>query len=734
MNNVLQLKGRFEEKKRRGAPIARNIPKEGYVCISHIRKLRDDIKAVISFWSKDDLLEKKLLTVYYNRIIAKSNRISGILSSQSKSIVGAKFSENAHKHIITHCVPEEELQTAYNRLDECIKLLSESSMEQITYDDIDNINTGKSSLDFKNITQRLFVSCIVDSFYIEKFGVDTERENYAASCIVTLFDTGSRISELLEKIGISHIFEKPIEENTLLLDANQYEILQRRAPYLIAMSVEDLSKFEPIEDFKTDYISERKIPSPKNEPIIGVIDTRFDESVYFSSWVEYENKLSKDIPEDYRDFHGTYVSSIIVDGPTLNPDLEDGCGRFKVKHFCVATTGVFSSYSILRSIQEIVEANLNIKVWNISLGSKTEVQKNFISPEAYILDKIQNKYDVIFVIAGTNKTSGDSEEKRIGSPADSLNSIVVNSVNNNDRSASYSRCGPVLSFFNKPDISYYGGDDGCLINVYGANGDFKTKGTSFAAPWIARKLAYLIYIVGLNREVAKAMIIDSTIGWKKSTEPFKYVGYGVVPKNIEKIVNSEDDEIKFIIYGISEKYDTYTNNIPVPVWQGVHPFIAKATLCYFPGCSRNQGVDYTNTELDIHFGRITNKGLSTINGNMQNDEIPNYFLSEEEARKYYRKWDNVKSICEEFKKNVRTRKKYETGLWGLSIKSTSRSNKQDREKIRFGLVVTLKEIYGQNRIDDFIYACTSRGWLVNRIDVQNSISIYNQADVEVEFE
>ena len=38
-------------------------------------------------------------------------------------------------------------------------------------------------------------------------------------------------------------------------------------------------------------------------------------------------------------------------------------------------------------------------------------------------------------------------------------------------------------------------------------------GTSFAAPWISRKLAYLIHIMGLSREVAKALLIDAASGW-----------------------------------------------------------------------------------------------------------------------------------------------------------------------------------------------------------------------------
>ncbi len=33
----------------------------------------------------------------------------------------------------------------------------------------------------------------------------------------------------------------------------------------------------------------------------------------------------------------TAVSYIIVDGPRGNPELADGCGRFRVRHFGVAT-------------------------------------------------------------------------------------------------------------------------------------------------------------------------------------------------------------------------------------------------------------------------------------------------------------------------------------------------------------------------------------------------------------
>ncbi|MGV2393332.1 UNVERIFIED_CONTAM: hypothetical protein O8I53_10450 [Campylobacter lari] len=65
-------------------------------------------------------------------------------------------------------------------------------------------------------------------------------------------------------------------------------------------------------------------------------------------------------PKDYQ--HGTMVSSIIVDGPSLNPNLDDGCGRFKVRHFGVATQNCFSSFTVLKIIKEIIASNKDIKV------------------------------------------------------------------------------------------------------------------------------------------------------------------------------------------------------------------------------------------------------------------------------------------------------------------------------------------------------------------------------------
>ena len=73
-------------------------------------------------------------------------------------------------------------------------------------------------------------------------------------------------------------------------------------------------------------------------------------------------------------------------------------------------------------------------------------------------------------------------------------------------------------------------------------------------------------------------------------------------------------------------------------------------------------------------------------------------------------------------------------MWGFSLKTKERLNNGDGRELRFGIVVTLKEMKGINRISDFISQCSMRGWLVNRIDIQEMIDIYNVAEGEIHFE
>ncbi len=750
MNDLLQLKGTFQGRPHSSKPGPRNIPtKASNITSDQLNKLSSELKEVRSFWKKQDLIDGCLIDVCYIDVIAKSNRIVGYLSTASnpanESVVGARFNEftkeeKERKHIITHYISDTVIDSTIKNVDACIRLIDTIFNGQITYDNIDQLNNMEIDYSKYGVAKTIFRNIVVDTHYIEGFKMPDNSANTAKQSIITIYKTDKETKALMSKIGIHVDQSKLLSPTTLLLYPDEIKLLLKKAPYLVAMATEDITKLsleEIVGDLKSK--STMTIPSPKDEPVIGVIDTLFDTNVYFSEWVEFEKMIDDEIPVEPQDFdHGTSVSSIIVDGPAINPDLDDGCGRFRVKHFGVAAQGQYSAFVIMKKIEEIVIANPKIKVWNLSLGADREANKNFISPEASTLDRIQYENDVIFIVAGTNKCTSDANEKRVGPPADSINSIVVNSTNKNGKPASYSRRGPILSFFTKPDVSFFGGDKKDYIRVCTPMGEGLRTGTSYATPWITRKVAYLIEVLGFSREVAKALIIDAATEWHNTARDFQLTslrGFGVVPKEINSIIKATDEEIKFVINGTAEKWDTYNYNLPVPKHNEAHPFVAKATLCYFPKCSINQGVDYTDTELDIYFGRIDNNGkIKTINNNTQSlEDGLKHYVYEGTAREFYRKWDNVKHIKKVFSGRVRALKSYGDGLWGISIKTKDRIIKRNGG-INFGLVVTLKEINGINRINDFIRQCELRGWLVNRIDVDSRIDIYNKAQEIIKFD
>ena len=749
MNSILQVRLPYMKEHNNQRPNERQLRVNSTVSYEKIDSLVENLRAVLRYYrSVPKLLNNILIDVNYNDIIAKSKRIQDVLKPIGKApndvVVGARFSdapEGHENHIITYYVDSatiertiEEMLIAKQFINRALNGMAKAENfndqgKKLIYD---GYGLSKSKL------RGIIVDCsVIDSFSVPSVSAVPERDTF----LVTVYKTELSLSLLLEKLGVEDYFYRYsfYGNDTISVTRELYDLLNDRVPYMISMISSDFAqvKLDEIEYTPAEEIIE--IPEPKNEPVIGVIDTFFDETVYFSKWVEnidYLDEIEKNTYKDVSREHGTEVSSIIVDGPRLNPWLDDGCGRFRVKHYGVCAERIQTA-RLVRKIREIVRENPDIHVWNLSLGTEDEVSKNFISYDAAALDEIQSQYNVLFVISGTNDNRPEHPNVlRVGSPADSLNAVIVNSVRRDGRPASYSRKGNVLSFFNKPDVAYYGGDYDDRIIAYAPGHEEEVYGTSFAAPWISRKLCYLIDIMGIAREVAKALLVDSAAGWeyKKSTYRSKdVVGYGIVPIDIQQILSTPNDEIRFIVYGTSESYKTANYAIPVPRDEdNKYPYVARATLCYFPECTRAQGVDYTNRELSITFGRVGDDGkIKDINENVQDEN--GAYVDERQSRKDFRKWENTKFISTVLKRN-RPKNSYGERLWGMAITSKERLSTRVGGDLNFGAVITLKELHGINRIEDFIKACTLRGYIVNELDIQNRVEIYNSTQEEIQFD
>ncbi len=756
MNNTLKLKAKFQSKRAR-RPGSPTLPAHAKVSTIDVEAKIAQLRKVQSFWREQKTSINPLVEVHYITVVAKSNRIKQLLAgcqqTPNDSIVGADFEtvDNRQCHVITHYITMQTIESTLADLEAC-KTILERHGGSIDSDGLAALaRAGLDKIDANaGLSKTTFAQIIRDVHYVARFGVKTQAKAEQERSLVTIYNTGRNDSQtvaLLNTLGVDVISADLLDCTTISMTPDQYRKLAQSAPYLIAMSLKDTSQlvFEP--GAASDEYAPT-IPAPGNEPLVGVIDTRFDVAgAYFSDWVDYHDEIDPDLGDDPADYvHGTEVTSLIVDGPNLNPALDDGCGRFRVRHFAVARSGKNSSFSIIKSIRRIVAMNQDITVWNLSLGSALEAPENSVSPEAAMLDKLQNDYGVIFIVAGTNKIAADdrSKPKRVGAPADSINSLVVNATSILKEPASYTREGPVLRFFRKPDISCFGGDITGQMAVYRPGGIALNDGTSFAAPWITRKMAYLVHVMNLSRETAKSLLIDAASGWKPVPADGIKLGYGIAPTRIEDILATPSNEIRFIIEGTVNAFETYNYRIPVPIVRGKYPYMARATLCYFPKCSRSQGVDYTDTELDFHFGRMKTNGINSLDNNVQDD--PTAQTYEKDSRRLYRKWDNVKHVSDIEKSRFVPRITQGAPYWGFKIRKIERFDPPiDKNGIvganagdglRFGIVVTLRGMDGRNHFDEFKQNCQlqEEPWIVEEIDMQTSVELYHEADVDIDFD
>ena len=189
----------------------------------HIFDLKKQLGAVIEYWAKDTLLDDKLVSMYYIGIIAKSNRIHCLLNAPGKksneSIVGAKFSEaenGKRKHIMTHCVSVEILQKTVTVLDLCISILHTQFDGEISHDQIKNINENAITLESSKLAKTIFVSVLVDAYYVERIGVELETQDFTEYALITIYNT-ARYNSLFRKLNIDFSTIRKIDETTLLL-------------------------------------------------------------------------------------------------------------------------------------------------------------------------------------------------------------------------------------------------------------------------------------------------------------------------------------------------------------------------------------------------------------------------------------------------------------------------------------------------------------------------------------
>lgn len=124
--------------------------------------------------------------------------------------------------------------------------------------------------------------------------------------------------------------------------------------------------------------------------------------------------------------------------------------------------------------------------------------------------------------------------------------------------------------------------------------------------------------------------------------------------------------------------------------------------------------------------------IKSVNENAQAEEGD--YTNEEEARKLFRKWDNVKHIIERYNSGKRPKKVYGPNGWGLDIKLKERLDTRYPDGLRYGVVVTLKALDKKNRFNEFLELCRQNYWVAIPLDVQQQIDVQQKAEETIDWD
>jgi hypothetical protein len=274
-------------------------------------------------------------------------------------------------------------------------------------------------------------------------------------------------------------------------------------------------------------------------PKVGVIDTGI--CPVFSAWVRDRYDFLDE--DDCDPTHGTMVAGILIgaraeNGPHVGREV-DGCdivdiplmpqGRF------LDVYGPRGFEAFLEELEAaIVEARdaHNVRVFNMSLNITSPVEQNLYSVYAARLDEIQDRQGVLIVNSAGNLAGAEwrapwprtprqaiaalaarTSPDTIYMPCESVRALAVGALNPPDSThvegapATYTRRGPGLRVGVKPDLAHFGGtgdssapDTTALASCALDGTRVETRGTSFAAPLVAKTLASLDVITGQRLE------------------------------------------------------------------------------------------------------------------------------------------------------------------------------------------------------------------------------------------
>lgn len=478
---------------------------------------------------------------------------------------------------------------------------------------------------------------------------------------------------------------------------------------------------------------------PGDVPVVVVVDSGITDTIpELSTWIVGHN--SRVAPQYRNTDHGTFVAGLICYGNTLNPTIpgidDSPCAVFDLQVLpnndpAKGDTDTLQEQEFLIPIESALKQHANeFKVWNLSLSTKTICSLDEFSEFAEVLDNLQEKYQVSFVISAGNfenppllsypRAANQIDCGRITTPADSVLGISVGSISHVDYMArgpkthepsAFSRHGAGPNYIIKPDLVHYGGactiDATHITGIRSLNGagTAENLGTSFATPLVSRVLAQIYHQITPTPKpvLARALLThharDPRTGGRVPDGEENYLGFGLpaaVPYCLECTPYSSTLVFEDVLRpGYYLEWDDFP--YPPSLHQDGRYFgEIWMTVAFEPTRGARWGSEYCETHIDAHFGvyydqvsRETGEIKSKFKGLVPPEHKNPGILYESYQVEKLRKWAPVRTYYGNLGRTGERGNK-----WRLMVKLLTRHNVEDEASFKpqpFSLIITIAD-------------------------------------------
>jgi hypothetical protein len=518
--------------------------------------------------------------------------------------------------------------------------------------DLTKIISNFSKSENSNLNNKIILGiCSINELQIYIPEVDLEL-NPKEKIKVKLFNYGNFN---LNSIALA-AFEKFCEQNNINISRTAYsaDLNIYSVNNITLDSLELLKEFDgiqmisgmPVYDVSFDHINEEepvpiRVPQQgKDYPVVGILDSGVASIPHLKPWLMDDSITYYDDSVVNKE-HGTFVAGVLLYGDELqgkNYTGLDGCRIFEAIVIPDKNKQSISEEELVFQIRDAISRNNHIKIWNLSLGTKSEADLHEFSDFAKALDEIMEENNVLIC-----KSAGNCEnftfrapKSRISRSADTIRGLVVGSLaheqsatdeSQKHHASPFSRKGPGPAYSIKPDLTHIGGNGGLdnrnntvysYVKSFAGNGSSASSvGTSFSTPRVTAIAAGVNFMLKeeFNPILLKALLVHSAKYPHEMEmdiiEKMKQVGFGL-PANITDILYNEPNEITLILNDRLEK-GSFIDILDFPFpssmidENGYYYGEVTITLVTSPILDVNQGSEYCQSNISAMFGSYDKK-------------------------------------------------------------------------------------------------------------------------------